>query len=141
MVYMCLTVSGNEHETQDEPDRWLETDDNSDTDSVAELEYNTWNDACTWEFRSASGNEPPGLIKNPPTDIIQNDDEYLEKFGDGGYVDGGIQSPRFCLGQQHSLWDSGIQNNDNMFIHRLYPKLTSCCHTDDMDFLSPLGVL
>ena len=35
------------------------TGDNSDTDSVAELEYNTWNDACAWEFRSASGNLPP----------------------------------------------------------------------------------
>ena len=84
MVYMCRTVSGNEHETQDEPDRGLETDDDSDTDSIAELEYNTWNDACAWEFRNASGNDPPGLIQNPPTDIIQNtrcytdDDEYPE---------------------------------------------------------------
>ena len=46
------------------------TGDNSDTDSVAELEYNTWNDACAWEFRSASGNLPPGLIQNPPTDLF-----------------------------------------------------------------------
>ena len=121
-------MSGNEHETQDEPDRRLETDDDSDTDSVAELEYNTCSDACSWEFRRASGNDSPGLIQNQPTDIIQNtryytdDDEYPEKLGNGGYIDGGIQYPRFCL-----------RNNDN----RLYPKLTSCCHTDDMDFLSP----
>ena len=38
LVYMCRTVA------QDE--RWSDTDDNSDTDSVAELEYNTWDDAC-----------------------------------------------------------------------------------------------
>ena len=107
--------------------RRSETDDDSDTDSAAGLEYDTWNDPCAREFRSASGNDSPGLIQNPPTDIIQNtryctdDDEYPEKLGDGGYVDGGIQYPRFCL-----------RNNDN----GLYPKLTSCCHTDDMDFLS-----
>ena len=52
--------------------RNYETDDNSDTDSVAELEYKTWEDACTWECRSAPVNIPPGLIQNPPTDIIRN---------------------------------------------------------------------
>ena len=31
-------------------------EDNSDTDSVAELEYKTWDDARTWEFRNARGN-------------------------------------------------------------------------------------
>ena len=55
----------------DKPDRRSETDD-SDTDSVAELEYDTWKDACAWEFRSASGNDSPGLFQNPPTDIVQN---------------------------------------------------------------------
>ena len=35
------------------------TGDNSDMDSIAELEYNTWN-----------GNLPPGLIQNPPTELI-----------------------------------------------------------------------
>ena len=48
------------------------TGDNSDTDSVAELEYNTWNDSCVWEFWSASGNIPPGLIQNPPMELIRN---------------------------------------------------------------------
>ena len=71
-VYLCQTMSDNEFENQDELDRRSETDDDSDTDSVAELEYNTWNDACTWEFRSESGNDSPGLFQNPPTDIIQN---------------------------------------------------------------------
>ena len=31
----------------------------ADEGSVAELEWNTWDDACAWEFRSASGNFPP----------------------------------------------------------------------------------
>ena len=31
--------------------RWLDVKDNSDTDSIAELEYKTWDDAGTWEFR------------------------------------------------------------------------------------------
>ena len=52
-------------------ERWSNTNDNSDTDSVAELEYKTWDDACTWEFHNALGNVPPGLIQNPPTDIIR----------------------------------------------------------------------
>ena len=47
-------------------------DDNSDTDSVAELEYNTREDACAWECQNAPVNIPPGLIQNPPTDIIRN---------------------------------------------------------------------
>ena len=111
MVYMCRTVSGDKPGAQDEPDRSSETDascmedfdatgDNSDTDSVGELEYNTWNDAC----------------KN---------------------VDAGIHPPRFCLGQQHSLWDSVIRNDDSMIIDILYPKLTIYCHVADMDYPSP----
>ena len=35
-------------------ERCLDTDDNSDTDSVAELQYKTWDDACAWEFRNTS---------------------------------------------------------------------------------------
>ena len=34
---------------------WLDVEDNSDTDSVAELEYTTWDDAREWEFRNARG--------------------------------------------------------------------------------------
>ena len=64
LVYMCRTVA------QDH--RWLDTDDNSDTDSVVELEYSAWDDTCAGEFRNALGNIPPGLVQNPPTDIIRN---------------------------------------------------------------------
>ena len=106
------------------------------TDSVAELEYNTWNDACAWEFRSASGNSPPGLIQNPPTEIISStddtrcytdEDESPGEFGHGRYVNSDIHvhvlPPQFCLGQQHSLYDNRIQNISSIIIHRLYPKL------------------
>ena len=72
-VYLCRTMSDNEFENFYEPDRRSEADDDdSDTDSVAEWEYDIWNDACAWEFRSASGNDSLGLFQNPPTDIMQN---------------------------------------------------------------------
>ena len=82
------------------------TGDNSDTDSVAELEWKTWNDACTWEFRSASGNLPPELNLNPPEELIRNtsyytdDDGSPERLGHGGYVDGGIYHPRLSCRPQ-----------------------------------------
>ena len=64
LVYMCRTVA------QDH--RWSDTDDNSDTDSVTELEYIAWDDACAGEFQNMLGNIPPGLVQNPPTDKIRN---------------------------------------------------------------------
>ena len=130
LVYMCRTVAQDEQR--------LETDDNSDADSVAEWEYSTWDDACAWEFRNAPVNIPLGLIQNPPTDIIRNytdDDEYPEKFGRGGCVDSTIHPPWFWLGQQYCRGDSEIQNNANMTIRGSYPKLTNCRHTEYMDCL------
>ena len=53
-------------------ERCSNTNDNSDTDSVAELEYKMWDDACTQEFRNTLGNALPALIQNRPTDIIRN---------------------------------------------------------------------
>ena len=35
------------------------TDYDSDTDSIADLEFNTWDDACAWEFQIAPGNNFP----------------------------------------------------------------------------------
>ena len=61
LVYMCRTVA------QDH--RWSNTDDNSDTDSVAELNCGAWDDACTGDYHNT-----PGNIQNPPTCKIQNDD-------------------------------------------------------------------
>ena len=61
---MCRTVAQNH--------RRSDADDNSDTDSVAELEYSAWDDACAGEFQNTLGNIPPGLVQNPPTDKIRN---------------------------------------------------------------------
>ena len=54
--------------------RWLDTDDNSDTDSVAELEYKTWDDACAWEFRNTRGNTNMNLIQSS---LIEMNREYV----------------------------------------------------------------
>ena len=51
---------------------------NSDAGSVAELEWNTWDDACAWEFRSASGNFPPELVLDPPAELLINTSYYTE---------------------------------------------------------------
>ena len=53
-------------------ERWLDTDDDSDTDSVAELEYKTWDDACAWEFRNTRGYTNMSLIQSPPTEMIRD---------------------------------------------------------------------
>ena len=57
------------------------TDNNSDTGSVAELEWNTWDDACAWEFRSAAGNFPPELDLNPPAELLRNNSYYTDDDG------------------------------------------------------------
>ena len=44
--------------------QWLDMEDNSDSDSVAELEYKTWDDARAWEFRNARGNTNVDLSQN-----------------------------------------------------------------------------
>ena len=64
LVCVCRTVA------QDH--RWSDTDDNSDADSVTELEYSAWDDACAGEFQNTLGNIPPGLFQNPPTYKIQD---------------------------------------------------------------------
>ena len=64
LVYMCRTVA------QDH--RWSDMDNNSDTDSVMELEYSAWDDACAGAFQNTLGNTPPGLFQNPPTYKIQD---------------------------------------------------------------------
>ena len=61
LVYMCQTV-GQHH-------RWSDTDDNSDTDSVAELNCGMWDDACAGDYHNTLGN-----IQNLPTYKRRNDD-------------------------------------------------------------------
>ena len=58
LIYMGRTATLSE--------RWL------DTDSVAELEYKTWDDACAWEFRNALGYTNMGLIQKPLTEMIRD---------------------------------------------------------------------
>ena len=49
---------------------WLDVEDYSDTDSVAELEYKTWDEARAWEFRNARGYTNVDLSHN--SRIIMN---------------------------------------------------------------------
>ena len=43
---------------------------NSDEGSVAELEWNTWDDACAWEFQNAPGVFPmDSAVTRPSGDI------------------------------------------------------------------------
>ena len=108
----------------------------SDTDSIAELEYNIWDDVCAWEFRNAPGNMFDELIRN--TSYYTDDDESPEGFGHEGYVDAGIYPPRLCLLQRHNRLDNGIRNDDSLSIHRLYHKQTNYWQVDDMDYPSPV---
>ena len=75
LLHMCRTVQGNIQSGlfQNPPTYQIqdcETDDNLDTDSIAELEYIAWDDACAGEFQNMLGNIPLGLVQNPQTDNI-----------------------------------------------------------------------
>ena len=45
---------------------------NSDEGSVAELKWNTWDDACAWELRNASGNFPPDSELGLPAVLLRD---------------------------------------------------------------------
>ena len=49
--------------------RNYKTNDMSETDSVGELNYSAWDDACVGDNQNTLGN-----IQNPPTCKIRNDD-------------------------------------------------------------------
>ena len=53
----------------------------SDKRSVAELEWNTWNDACAWEFQNASGDFPPDSVLATPAVLLK---DVLYPMEDGG---------------------------------------------------------
>ena len=61
LVNMCRTVA-QDHRLSD-------TDEKSDTDSVAELNCDAWDDACAGDYHNTLGN-----IQNPPTYKRRNDD-------------------------------------------------------------------
>ena len=48
---------------------WLDVEDYSDTDSIAELEYKTWDEARAWEFRNARGDTNVNLSHNSRMDM------------------------------------------------------------------------
>ena len=60
---------------------WIyKTNDISNTDSVAELNYSAWNDACTGDYQNTLGN-----IQNPPTCKIWNDDTDHDSDADSAH--------------------------------------------------------
>ena len=130
--------------------RWLDMEDNSDTDSVAELEYLTWDDAGAWEFRNARGNAnvasadfppedvPPGLVQNPTPDMTRSNgdnDENPEKCEHEEWINRKLHSPWICTNHQHGWENSDMQIYDIMDITEWYPATRDCkkkaivCHT------------
>ena len=57
---------------------WLDMKNTSDTDSVAELEYNTWDDARAWEFRNARGNMDVSLFQNSQIEMNRADESEVD---------------------------------------------------------------
>ena len=106
-----------------------------DVGSMAELEWNTWDDACSWESRNMSGNFPPDsaialpalLVKDvvcyredcgfPEGDVCYtglNSDQYRHR-----YVDDDIYLVRLCLLERPSRRDIGVRNDDNVNVQGL----------------------
>ena len=50
----------------------------SDTDSVAELEYNTWDVARAWEFRNAQGNMDVSLFQDSHIEMNRADESEVD---------------------------------------------------------------
>ena len=72
----------------------------SDEGSVSELEWNTWDDACAWEFRNASGNFPIRTMMSLSYDgdgeleWIGHDEDYdCSPAGELGYIPRCLCSP------------------------------------------------
>ena len=108
-----------------------DTDYDSDTDSIAELEFYTWDDACVWEFRNTPEVFPPEIIQYSPAEGIwhkhssADDDKYPEKLGHVGYADSDTVSHHGHIGQQENREESEMRNTSGLNIQRLYHKLTN----------------
>ena len=84
---------------------------NLDEGSVAELEWNTWDEACALEFQNASGIFPPDSAVVHPAVIMKDNVYCIDNSGlpewDVGctgpditiyrYVDGDMYLARLCL--------------------------------------------
>ena len=57
---------------------WLDMDNTSDTDSVAELEYNTWDVARAWEFRNTRGNKDVSLFQDSQIEMNRADESEVD---------------------------------------------------------------
>ena len=125
-----------------------------DVGSGAEMEW-TWDDACAWESRNASGDFPPDsdialpavLVKDvvcyredcgfPEWDVCYtglNSDKYRHR-----YVDVDIYLVRLCLLERPSRRDIGVRNDDNVNVRGFKHKFTIGWHTDVTDS-PPLAV-
>ena len=103
----------------------------SDKGSVAELEWNTWDDACAWEFQNASsGDFPPDSAIATPAVLLKDVVYPMEYCGfpecnvcwtgcdfcrcRHRYVDGDIYFARLCLLERPGLQDIRVWNDDNV---------------------------
>ena len=80
----------------------------SDEGSVAELEWNTWDEACALEFQNASGIFPPDSdVVCQAVNIKSAWDVCCTGLAidTHGYVDGDIYIARLCL-----IGRSGVEN-------------------------------
>ena len=127
----------------------------SDMGSVAELEWNTWDDACAWEFQNASGDFPPDSVIATPAVLLKDVVYPMEDCGfpewdvcwtglefckcRHRYVDGDIYLARLCLLERPGLRDIRVQNDGNVNVRGLNHRLTICWHTDATDS-QPLAV-
>ena len=121
----------------------------SDKGSVAELEWNTWDDACAWEFQNVSEDFPPDSAIAIPAVLLKDVVYPMEDCGfpewdvcwtglyfckcRHRYVDGDIYLARLCLLEWHGLRDIRVRNDGNVNIQGLNHRLTICWHTNATD--------
>ena len=112
----------------------------SDKGSVAELEWNTWDDACAWEFQNASGDFPPDSAVVlycmedcgfPEWDVCCTGLGFCKYRH--RYVDGDIYLARLCLLERPGLRDIRVRTDDNVNVRGLNHSLTICWPMDVTD--------
>ena len=128
---------------------------NSDEGSVAELEWNTWDDACAWEFQNMSGHFSPDSAVALPAVILKHSVYCIEDCGfpewdvcctghdmcgyRHGYVDGDIYLTRLCFLGCPGPRDIRELDDEDVNVRRLNHRHTICWYTDVTDS-RPLAV-
>ena len=111
---------------------------NSDEGSVAELEWNTWDEACALEFQNVSGIFPPDSAVVCPAvnikDIVHSMEDGEHPAWDvcctgltintHGYVDGDIYLARLCLLGRPGVYNIRKRNEEYVDILRLNHRHT-----------------